>query len=91
MTLWERLQDIGILRRSYQADIAAECGRFKADQAFQQYMDNARFNIITQLDALELDDIEGYQRLKRFQMALDGFVDYIEGAIIDEKMKERHK
>lgn len=91
MNLWRKLQEIGILKRDAQTDIAAECRRFKADQAFQQYIDAARFNIIEQLTALSEDNIDEFKQLKRSQMALDGFEHFMDAAITTEMMKERAK
>ena len=89
MTLWERLQDFGILKRSEQVDISAEAERFKSDPAFQQYVDTAKFNIITQFWSLEITDIDGFQQLKRCQQALDGLPAYIDNAIYSEMLKNR--
>jgi hypothetical protein len=85
------LRNVGILKGAAHDDVSSECMRFRNDPAFTTYKDAARFNIINQLAALELDDVEGFQRLKRFQMALDGFDDYIESAIMNETMKNRHQ
>ena len=89
MNIWQRLQDIGALKRSHQPDVVAECERFKSDPAFQQYVDEAKFNIITQLYALQEDEIEQFKQLKRSQMALEGFSGFIDNAIVSEKMKNR--
>ena len=89
MTIWQKLKSIGILKRDEQPEIAAECARFKSDQAFQQYIDEAKFSIITQLYALGVDEVEEFQKLKRCQLALDGFGDFIDGAIMTEKMKQK--
>jgi hypothetical protein len=89
MNLWERLKDIGVLKRDEQPDVSAEALRFKADQAFQQYVDTARFNIIMQLYALSVDDIDGFAQLKRSQMALEGLNDFIDSAIMTERLKNR--
>ena len=91
MTIWERLQNLNILKRSEQPYIAAECSRFKSDQAFEQYMDEAKFNIITRLWELPIDDVAGFQELKRFQMALDGFNDFIDTAICSEMLKNKRE
>lgn len=90
MALWTKLQNIGLLKRNEQPDIVAECSRFKADQAFQQYLDAARFNIITELHGLDATDVDGFTRLKLCQQALDGFSNFMEQAIISEMMKERN-
>lgn len=89
MTLWERFRNIGLLKTDFQKECAAEAGRFRADQAFQLYMDQAKFNIASQLLALEPDEVEKFKDLKRCQQALDGFTDFIDTAIINEKMKGR--
>ena len=91
MNLWERLQNIGLLKRSPQPDVAAECLRFQADQAFQQYVDEAKFQIITQLYALQENQVEEFQQLIRSKMALEGLTDFIDQAIISEKMKESRR
>lgn len=88
MNLREALYKIGLLKRLPQ-DISAESARFKSDQAFQQYMDEAQYNIITGLISLDVDDVEGFKKLKYSQMALSGFNDFIDQAIISEKMRER--
>lgn len=91
MNLWERLQEAGIVKKSKPADILAECSRFRAEPAYQQYLDEAKFNIISQLWGLGVDDLEQFQALKRSQMALEGFDDFIEQAIVSEQMRQRTK
>ena len=91
MTIWERLQNLNILKRSEQPYIAAECSRFKSDQAFEQYMDEAKMNIIQRLWELDAKDVEGFLELKKFQLALDGFNDFIDTAITSEIMKNKRE
>ena len=89
MTLWEKFRSIGLLQTDFQKECAGEAARFKSDQAFKLYMDQARFNIATQLLALEPDEVEKFKDLKRCQQALDGFSAFIDTAILDEKMRNR--
>lgn len=89
MTLWEGLQKIGIIKRPEQKDFFVECQRFKDDPAFQLYLDNAKFNIISQMWALEHTDIEGFRYLKACQQAIDGLTGFVESAIASEKLKNR--
>lgn len=91
INLWEMLQSAGIIKQQEQPDISAEAERFKADQAFQQYVDTAKFNIITQLWSLTPEQVDEFQQLKRCQQALDGLTSYIDDAIASEMLKQRRK
>jgi hypothetical protein len=88
-SLWEQLKDIGILKKYEKADVVGDAKRFRADPAFQRYLDEAQFNIITQLQGLQLGDVDEFQELKRMQMALNGLSDFIDNAIMSEQMKNR--
>lgn len=87
--LWQYLQQLGILKRDKQPDIAAECVRFRSDQAYLQYLDEARHSIALQLYSLGVEDVEKFRKLKRCQLALDGLDDFIDTAITSEIMKNR--